>query len=528
MYNVLTDGEIAQLFSIFKDDQENFIQRLFRALPDTVYVMNLDNSNVIYSSRLIALEIGYSEAEVDAVNHPLLDIMHPSDKKHFLDHLDEVKRSKPGEVLSLEYRLIRHDGTIAWFVDRNTIFTRKPSGAGQTKIGITHEITERKVQQLKIEKQLKVIEELEALSKSGSWEYDRSTKAFGWSPGMYRLFNLSPHTRVVPDIYKEYCIEEDSTIAERIVDFIEHGQGTLGETLRIKADGTVRHLEIKAAPLAKHADDNNIIVGVDMDVSGTIEKQSLLEQLNADLEFKNRQNRSLHDDMKMFADISAMEYHSTFQTLYTSFELLISSEAGKFSNNGKAVVRKMQGTLQRMNLLTNDIVAYLSIKKDETRVQEVSLDEIVDHVLTDFKDVISTYGIAVHKEPLGFIHGDFHLLYILMRHVVDNALKFRNTDGIHSIRIYSCVSEMSLDNFHSGEHEKVKQVCIEDNGPGIKPDDDQKIFDLFYKNHYGSKLKGSGVGLAVAKKIIEAHNGYIAADTSMPQGSRFILSFKDV
>jgi PAS domain S-box-containing protein len=528
MYNVLTDGEIAQLFSIFKDDQENFIQRLFRALPDTVYVMNLDNSNVIYASRLIALEIGYSEAEVDAVNHPLLDIMHPADRKHFLDHLDEVKRSKPGEVLSLEYRLIRHDGTIAWFVDRNTIFTRKPSGAGQTKIGITHEITERKLQQLKIEKQLKVIEELEALSRSGSWEYDRSTKAFQWSPGMYRLFDMPPNTRVKPDVYKEYCIKEDMLIAARIVKYIEEGKEPFGENLRIKVGGTIRHLEIKATPLAKHADDNNIIVGVDMDVSGTIEKQSILEQLNAELEFKNRQNRSLHDDMKMFADISAMEYHTTFQTLYTSFELLISGEAGKFSNNGKAVVRKMQGTLQRMNLLTNDIVAYLSIKKDETRVQEVSLDEIVDHVLADFKELISTYGIAVHKEPLGSIHGDFHLLYILMRHVVDNALKFRMADAPHTIRIYSCVSETALNDSQSGGTEKVKQVCIEDNGAGIKPGEEHKIFDLFYKNHYGSKLKGSGVGLAVAKKIIEAHNGYIAADSSMPQGAKFILSFKKV
>jgi PAS domain S-box-containing protein len=528
MYNVLTDGEIAQLFSIFKDDQENFIQRLFRALPDTVYVMNLDNNNVIYASRLIALEIGYSEAEVNAVNHPLLDIMHPADKKHFIDHLDEVKKSKPGEVLSLEYRLIRHDGTIAWFVDRNTIFTRKPSGAGQTKIGITHEITERKIQQLKIEKHLKVIEELEALSRSGSWEYDRSTKSFQWSPGMYRLFELPMNTKVVPAIYKEYCIEEDTRTAARIVDHIEEGNESFRENLRIKAGGIIKHLEIKATPLVAQANDNSVIVGVDMDVSGTVEKQSLLEQLNADLEFKNRQNRSLHDDMKMFADISAMEYHTTFQTLYTSFELLISSEAGKFSNNGKAVVRKMQGTLQRMNLLTNDIVAYLSIKKDETRVQDVSLDEIVDHVLADFKDLISTHRIAVHKEPLGSVRGDFHLLYILVRHVVDNALKFRSTDGPHSIRIYSCVSESGVNDSQSPGSEKLKQLCIEDNGPGIKTNEEYKIFDLFYKNHYGSKLKGSGVGLAVAKKIIEAHNGYIAADITMQQGARFVLSFRDV
>ena len=83
MYNILTDEEVAQLFLLFKDRQNTFIQKVVRALPDLIYVMNLDTHAIIYSSRMIALEIGYSAKAVDEMAHPILDIMHPHDLERF-------------------------------------------------------------------------------------------------------------------------------------------------------------------------------------------------------------------------------------------------------------------------------------------------------------------------------------------------------------------------------------------------------------------------------------------------------------
>src|ERR1700754_687413 len=121
MYNILTDAEISHLFHLFKDKQNEFVQHIVKTLPDRIYVMNLESHAIIYSSRLIAVEIGYPADDIERMKDPFLDVMHQEDRPRFLQHLEQVKQSAQGEVLPIEYRLIRRNGTIAWFIDRNTV-----------------------------------------------------------------------------------------------------------------------------------------------------------------------------------------------------------------------------------------------------------------------------------------------------------------------------------------------------------------------------------------------------------------------
>ena len=196
MYNTLTDGELVQLLSLFKDSQNTFVQKVINSLPDIIYVMNLDTQDVIYSSRLLAFEIGYPTEEVEKMENPILDIMHPDDRKRFIVHLQHVKNSKPGEVVSIEFRLVTPAGKIAWFIDRNSIFTRNTDGSALTKIGITHEITRRKEQELALLKNKSIMDSSELLAGTGSWEYEKSSESFTLSRGMYALFNLPVGTKV--------------------------------------------------------------------------------------------------------------------------------------------------------------------------------------------------------------------------------------------------------------------------------------------------------------------------------------------
>src|SRR5688572_5080519 len=224
MENILTDGELVKLFSLFKDSQNTFIQKVIKSLPDIIYVMNLDTQAVIYSSRLIALEIGYTAEVVDKLENSILDIMHLEDRDRFIMHLQDVKNSTPGEVVSIEFRLVTPEGKIAWFIDRNSIFTRNISGSALTKIGITHEITNRKEQELALLKNKSIMDISELLAGTGSWEYEKSSESFTWSPGMYALFNLPVGMKVKPSIYKDYSTHNDVTIAERVVNAIENEQ----------------------------------------------------------------------------------------------------------------------------------------------------------------------------------------------------------------------------------------------------------------------------------------------------------------
>ena len=521
MYNILTDGEITRLFSIFKDTQETFIQKLYRALPDIIYVLNLDTYGIIYSSRLIPLELGYSAAESQAMEHPILDILHPADKEKFLKHLQIVKSIKAAEVVEIEYRLIRHDGKIAWFIDRDVVFTRKINGEAATKIGITHDITRRKEHEARLIKQAEIISETEVLACSGSWEYEHSSKTFNWSKGMYRLFNLPVGTAVQPGIYNDYAIPGDSHIADRVVNGIEQADAAINEVLRIDVDGQVRHLKIKGAPLKNNQSQEKTIIGVDVDISELEKKEFEMRGLNLELSSKNREVELLHSDLKAFTDISIADIQANLTYLYTAYETILTREAGQFSNNGKGLARKIQGTLQRMNLLTKDVLSYVQIGEGR-KIENVSLDEVVNQVLVEFTDVITADSIHIERNKLGSVEGDLHLVHILLRNLIDNAIKFRKPDTQHVITITSTHSN----NADSLSPDTLK-LTIHDNGKGLQPGDDEKIFDLFYKNHYGFKMRGSGLGLAVARKIMSIHDGAISVDNNnINQGAAFICSFK--
>jgi PAS domain S-box-containing protein len=524
MYNILTDEEVAHLFLLFKDHQNTFIQKVVKALPDLIYVMNLDSQAIIYSSRMIALEIGYSPQQVEAMNHPILDIMHPDDRPRFLQHLQDVKNSTPGQVLPIEFRLIRHNGKIAWFVDRNTIFTRDLNGAAVTKIGITHEITARKEHVEELLKQKKIIEQSEMLAGSGSWAYDRTSGSFTWSAGMYRLFNLALGTAVQPAIYKQFCTDEDFPIAEKIVVAIQDAQFAFEEILHIAVDGQVRTLKIKADPVMDGQPTSPQMVGVDLDITASALKEKQLKQLNKELMAKNRENQYLHSDLKTFAQITATDYQTNFKKIYTSFESILTHEAAAISNRAKGALRKIQGSLQKMNLLTDDIQAYLAITKENSHLSMISLDEMLSHLLADLKDKHDG-EVIINVTQLGFVMGDRQLIYVLLRHLIDNAIKFRKQDMPAVITLTSSWEELIKEGSSTRPAKTLLTICIEDNGIGIDSLETEKIFELFYKNHYDRKLRGSGVGLALARKIMNVHSGFITAESTLNTGSRFTCYF---
>lgn len=513
---ILTDADISHLFSHFKDTQNTFIHRVLKALPDIVYVMKLDDYGMIYSSGLMAHEIGYSEEEVERMNHPILDILHPQDRERFLQHLEDVKNSAPGDVLSIEYRLIKKDGKLAWFIDRNTLFTSTNKEA-PTKIGISHQITERKEYEQALIKNEKIMQQAENLAQIGSWDYDFPSKIFTWSEGMYKLFDIPTGTKVHPSIYKDYCIKGDLAIANRIVDSIEIYNNTFEERLQIEVNGNIKTIKIKADPVLDLMGSKQF-VGVDQDITVIEKSKNRLQTLNKELAAKSHDNELLHQDLKIFSDVTSSNYQTNLKQIYTAFEAFINNETGNVSNHGKGALRKIQGSIQKMNLLTNDIEQYLSLTKDQQSITLVSLDEVFAEIIHQFETEISLSEITIHKNELGRVNGDFKLIRILFRNLIDNALKFRKEDGKTIISIISTVED-------GGDDKGNLSIIVEDNGIGILQEDTEQVFDLFFKNHRDRKIRGSGVGLAVAKKIMAIHNGNISIEGLQNGGTRIVLHF---
>jgi signal transduction histidine kinase len=163
-------------------------------------------------------------------------------------------------------------------------------------------------------------------------------------------------------------------------------------------------------------------------------------------------------------------------------------------------------------LLTEDIVAFSRISTDEPATQ-VDLNEILAIVVNSLQRKIQDNEAVINYKALPQINGYPLLITILFTHLIDNALKFRKPDLKPVVDIESSVvNGDSIE--HSSAIKDIKYIVISviDNGLGFEKHEGEKIFTMFYRIREKGKAKGSGIGLAICKKIMDLHNGFIASE----------------
>ncbi|WP_343624578.1 sensor histidine kinase [Flavobacterium lindanitolerans] len=230
-----------------------------------------------------------------------------------------------------------------------------------------------------------------------------------------------------------------------------------------------------------------------------------INALNKELSQKNRELESLNSELTTFNNIAANDYRETLQSLYMYLEFIIKTDAPNISNAGKANIRKAQGAIQKLKLLTEDIVSFSRIPAMDSNLTSVDLEELLNALLSDMAQKISEKeAIITRSGILPAITGYPLLLSLLFYHLIDNALKFLPKGKNPEIKISSSVCP-------EGACKGMYEICIEDNGIGFDQNQAENLFAIFFRLHDRSIYKGSGIGLAVCKKIMDLHNGHIVA-----------------
>ena len=159
-----------------------------------------------------------------------------------------------------------------------------------------------------------------------------------------------------------------------------------------------------------------------------------LMQLNRALFAKNRELEALSSELKTFNTIAANDYNDTLRNLYTSMEFIVSNDARSLSDSGKANVRRAQAAIQKLKLLTEDIIAFSKITTEEP-LTPVQLEKIISIVVENMQNKISEHNAVIVYKDLPVIHGYPLLLTILFGHLIDNAIKFRKPEEDPKIHI---------------------------------------------------------------------------------------------
>ena len=263
--------------------------------------------------------------------------------------------------------------------------------------------------------------------------------------------------------------------------------------------------------------------------------QADLESVNEDLETKiaertqelsvfseelARSNRELED----FAFVASHDLQEPLRKIRAFGNRLESGYNDVIDERGKEYLARMLNAAERMSMLISDLLAFSRVSTRGKEFGEVDLNNAINSVIDDLEIAIDEKSAEINVSDMPVIRGDKSQLEQLFLNLISNALKFQSegVKPIVSINATNALPEDTSDILISEEHEWIK-ITVTDNGIGFDQSFAEKIFAPFQRLHGRSEYKGTGIGLAVCRRIVERHNGQINAISKPGEGATFSI-----
>ena len=515
---------------------ENFNRSLIDLSPNVVYIFDIEHNKPIFLNRAGCNIIGYEWQEVHQIMQIHLLIVHPDDRTRVCEMIDKLKVAQDGDVVEHEYRVKNAQGTWTPVLARETVFKRNSKNEVTQLIGIAVDITHLKqvTQQIQDANEL-LIQKNESLIASEL--FNRT------------LTDVSPTMVYIHDIEKNKPIFLNNTYLnfvgynwEQVVEFgskfistVVHPndlafctqilQKVLTSQVGEVFEGNFRRKNafdvwvpfFNRVTAFKRNSKNEVIqiIGVAIDISDLKKAEDVLHQKNEALEKMNK-------ELQSFAYISSHDLQEPLRKIQTFAKRIMDKEYDNLSDNGKDYLRRMEESAHRMRTLIDDLLAYSRTNTQERKFEKIHLQDIIEEVKANLNEELQDKQAVIEVIDLCECNVIPFQLRQLLHNLISNALKFSNLKHPPYITIKSKIAKGIELNFAKLAPEKEYcHICSADNGIGFEQQYGEKIFEVFQRLNSKEKYAGTGIGLAIVKKIVENHNGIIIATGELNKGATF-------
>ena len=477
----------------FQNLVENFI----------VGVYILQNGKLVYVNPRIMEETGYNEEDI--IGMPYDQFIYRDDQE-FVTSITDSREKGLIDTVRYEARVIKKDGQSLWYEIIGSTTTYKGATA---LMGTMVNISERKA----------VYEELAKSEANLRSIFDTTNVSYLLLDTNYKIIALNQHMK---DVYVDVAdveLKEGNNLVESLIPerrerakaiydrVIQTNKAEDYESSYLK-DGKYTHFITNVKPIH----DGKKLIGICISTIDITERKNALEQLkhlNENLENQAKELAISNAELEQFAYVASHDLQEPLRMVTSFLAQLEKKYTDVLDDKAKQYIYFATDGAKRMRQLILDLLEYSRVGRTESDLEDVNLNELIQDVLMLFRRNIEETNATIRVKDLPTLNILKTPMRQVLQNLLGNALKYQKS-GVAPIVEITCT-----------ERKTAFEFTVSDNGIGIEPEYFDQIFIIFKRLHNRAEYAGTGMGLAITKKIIEHMGGKIWVTSKQGEGTAF-------
>lgn len=385
-------------------------------------------------------------------------------------------------------------------------------------IKITKDLTELKVANNQLTIANEITNMAEIVGNFGCWQWDIVRNKYTFSDNEYRLVGSEPQSfEANLAALMKYIHPEDLEYVQQAMKRMIKNENLPPFTYRvIREDGQIRYFRA-VGKLIINTPKNKLLLGTNSDITEEYNATLEIEERNKELERSNK-------ELMAFNYAASHDLQEPLRKIQTFISRLMDTETNNLSDSGKDSLRRIINASERMRNLIDDLLQYSRSNKAEKNFETADLNELLENTKVELSPSIDEKKAVITADNLPELRVIPFQMQQLFTNLISNALKYSKEGVAPEISIKATkVVASDEDLIPVKTKDRFHKIVFKDNGIGFLQEYAEKIFILFHRLHSKNEYAGTGIGLAICRKIVENHGGYIFAEGEQNAGATFII-----
>lgn len=365
-----------------------------------------------------------------------------------------------------------------------------------------------------------LLREAESLANLGSWKWFEHTGQLVCSDGLYILWERQRNGEATSwNDFVNNVYSEDRSMLEQFIRDAQTRKEQAQLNYRMEMHGRMKYLFMSVRPRENPQHKSTDILGIVMDITEQKVSEAQLKQFTSELQRSNQ-------DLEQFAFVASHDLQEPLRKIRAFGDRLITKYRSTLEENGADYVMRMQSAAERMQRLIEELLSFSRVSRPAVLFEGLEVEEILREIVEDLDVQIRKENAVITFGKIPPIRGERSQIKRLLQNLISNGIKFHKpghppvvTITGQRVRNFEVLQQLGV----QLQHQEYVKLEIKDEGIGFDEKYTDKIFNIFQRLHGRMEYEGTGIGLAICRKIVTNHGGFITARSIENAGSTFIV-----